>query len=315
MTALHVTYRPKTFDEVIGQPTVVKSLKNVVKDGRAHTFLLTGPSGTGKTTLARILSNSFAGGKGTIANIQEVDAASRSGADDMRGIISRMLHRAVGKSPVKSIIIDEAHRLSGAAWTVLLKATEEPPEHVYFMFCTTDGGKIPKTMKTRCLAYDLKPVSPDAILKLLTRIADDEKLDVTDEVLEAVAEGADGSPRQALVHLEACLYCESAAEARQAMRSAGQTREVIDLCRWLISGRGQTWREAVKYVKGLEGTDAESVRIVIVNYLSSVLLGTTEDKKAAALLTVMDCFKTPYAASDKMGPLLYSLGIALNLDR
>jgi len=315
MTSLPEKYRPAKFDDVVGQDDTVRSLKRVVKDGRGKVFLFTGPSGCGKTTLARILANEFAGGKATAANIDEVPAADHTGVDDMRAVAGRALYRAVGGSPVKAIIIDEAHRLSGNAWDVLLKPVEEPPRHVYWMFATTNPGKIPKTIITRCLRYDLKPVSETLIVGLLETVAEAEGLDVAPEVLEAVAEGAGGSPRQALTYLEACIYAESAGEARQLMRSAGQTKEVVDLCRFLLKGQGRSWSEAIKILKALEGTEAESIRIVVCNYIAAALMGTKDQKNARKLLGLLECFNTPYQQSDRLAPLLSSLGLALELDR
>src|SRR5678815_3051590 len=142
--SLHTKYRPLTFDEVIGQDKVVADLRRVVRERRAKSFIFSGPSGVGKTTLARIVANAFAGYMATVANIEEVPAADHTGVDAMRAVANRALYRALGDSPVKAIIVDEAHRLSGAAWDVLLKPIEEPPEHVYWMFCTTHPAKIPR---------------------------------------------------------------------------------------------------------------------------------------------------------------------------
>lgn len=315
LVSLHTAQRPTKFDDVLGQDPVIKSLKRVVKDGRNKCFLLTGPSGTGKTTLARILANQFAGGKATAANVEEINAADHSGADDMRSIVNRSMFRAIGGSPCKSIIIDECHRLSSAAWTVLLKPTEQPPSHVYWMLCTTDPGKIPKTISTRFLRYDLKPVSEELIADLLLSVCDRGRLDTpADQVIEAIAEEAGGSPRQALVFLEACLDCKTAAEARQIMRSAGQSAEVIELCRWLIQPRGG-WAEAIKLVKKLEAFDAEGIRINVVNYLAQVLLNTKGDAKAKLLLTIMEPFLASYNQSDKFAPLLRSIALALGMDQ
>ena len=165
-----------------------------------------------------------------------------------------------------------------------------------------------------CFRCDLKPVAEEDILELLCRVADAEKFDVKDEVLEAVAENCEGSPRQALVYLEACQYAEDANDALRMMRSAGQTKEIVDLCRFLIDDRGQTWAAATKIIKGLANVEAESCRIVVANYLSAVLLNTQNDKKAAHLLGILECFRTPYAQSDKLAPLLLSIGLAINLD-
>jgi DNA polymerase-3 subunit gamma/tau len=314
-SSLHTKYRPKTFEEVLGQTKIVKSLRQVLKDKRAQTFMFVGPSGTGKTTLARIVANQLAGGEVGLGNLIEVDAATNSGADAMREVITRSCYRAIGSSPIKAIIIDEAHRLSAAAWTILLKSTEEPPKHVYWILCTTEASKIPKTMETRCLRYSLKPVSEEILLKLLGKVSEAEGIDTHDDVLEAIAEGSGGSPRQALVFLEACVYAESAADARAIMKSAGQASgDVVNLCRFLMRPQGG-WVQCMKILKSLDGTDAESIRIVVVNYLASVLKGANSDRQARSVMMIMEPFLTPYNQSDKQGPLLHSLGLAINLDQ
>lgn len=313
--SLHTQYRPQTFDEVLGQDATVKSLKKVLKDGRAHCFLFSGPSGTGKTTLARIIANQLIGNNGGVANVEEIDAASRSGADDARDLVTRSLYRAIGGSSIKFIIIDEAHRLSAAAWTVLLKPVEEPPAHVYYAFCTTEISKIPKAILTRCLRYDLKPVKEELILDLLVRVVDTEKFTIMDDILEAIAEASMGSPRQALVGLESCLSCKSISDARALLRSAGQSKEIIDLCRWMAGTQGHSWAQAAKLIKALDGIEAESCRIVLVNYLTAILLNTTAEKSANRLLRILECFQTPYPPSDKLAPLVYSIGLALNTEK
>jgi DNA polymerase-3 subunit gamma/tau len=311
--SLWTKYRPKTFDDVLGQNTIVRSLKKVIKDARAHAFLFNGPSGTGKTTLARILAMSFAAG-GSSINLVEIDGASQSGADAARELVTRSLYRAIGGSPVKFIIIDEAHRLSSQAWTVLLKPVEEPPQHVYYAFCTTEISKIPKAIITRCTRYDLKPVKEEIIFDLLCSVCNGEEIETTDEILELIAENSNGSPRQALVYLEECYSVKNISEARELMRASGQNKEAIDLARWLVAGKGHTWAAAMKFVHDLEGQDAESIRIVLQNYFAAVLIKTKSDKTATHLLGLVDAFRTPYLQSDKLAPLLYSLGLAMRLD-
>lgn len=315
MTSLHVKYRPKTFEGVIGQRKVVASLKKAVADRRAHTFALTGPSGVGKTTLARIMAAAWSGTTDQ-QNLIEIDAASKSGADDIRQVVQQTHYRAIGKSPVKTVVIDECHRLSSAAWTVLLKPTEEPPSHVFWVFCSTEAGKIPVTIKTRCVKHDLPPISEDDIIELVLDVNAKEKLKVQDGVLEVVVEAAAGSPRQALVLLEACASCDNASQAREICKGGGQTKEVIDLCRFLMQRNGRSWAEAIKIVKQLDGkTDGESIRIAVVAYLQAVLMNTKSDSQALPLLNLLDAFKTPYVPTDRFAPLLYSLGLALELGR
>lgn len=287
----------------------------MVKEGRAHTFLFTGGSGTGKTTLARILANAFAGAQATAANIEEVDAATNSGADAMRSVVTRSLYRAVGASPVKIIIVDECHRLSAAAWTILLKPLEEPPKHVYWALCTTDPGKVPKAILTRCLRYDLKPVDEVSIYELLLKVSQAEGFGISEEVLEVIAEGCGGSPRQALVFLELCRFSENPNDARRVIRTAAQMKEPVDLARLLIAKHGANWQSAVRIINSMENVDAETVRIVLVNYVAGALAKSRTEDEARNLLRVLDCFSTTYNPSDKLAPLFISIGLALGLDQ
>lgn len=312
MSSLHTRYRPTSFKEMIGQSAITRSLERVIKDGRAHTFLFCGPAGTGKTTLARLLAATF-GAAGS--NLYEYDGASKSGADDMRQLVSNLYYKAVGLTPIKFVIIDECHKLSSAAWDVLLKPTEEPPSHVYYAFCTTNVGKVPKAIITRCLKYDLKPLKEDDILDLLCRVIDAEKLNINEEIIEIIAEESTGSPRQALVYLEACAGVRNASEAREIIKTAGFQKEIVDLARWLVSGQKRTWAEAMRLIKGLEGQEAETIRIVLQNYFAAVLLNTKKETSAIPILGLIEAFSRPYIQSDKLAPLLHSIGIALGLDR
>ena len=302
---LHVKYRPKTFKEVIGQDHVVKSLTQVLKDkARPHSFLFTGDSGTGKTTLARILTSEF---QVDPSNIIEVDAATNNGIDVMRDIMAPLRYHGFGDTPNKAIILDEAHMLSKQAWASLLKTVEEPPAHVFFFFCTTDAGKVPENIATRCLAYSLKLLKHDDLMDLLEWVCSKEKLNVTTDVLSMVARACNGSPRQALVQLAMVHDCESSAEVAILLESPLENKEVIDLCRALIKG-DLTWPSLVTTLKSMSDMPAESIRIVIVNYLNSCAMGARSDKDAMKALDMLEAFSKPCISSDKLAPLLVAFG-------
>lgn len=300
--SLITRYRPKTFDEVVGHETIVRALKASLGRSMSRQFLFVGPAGLGKTSIARILASEVGCKKPS-----EIDAATYTGAEDMRAVAADASYKPLmGQSKV--IIIDEAHRISAAAWASLLKPIEEPPPNVYWVLCTTDVGKVPQTIKTRCQLYEFRPLSDDEIWSLLVTVCELEKFDTPDEVLDSILNESQGSPRQALNFLSACFACTTREEAAPILRSSSQSKEVIDLCRFLVKPGAKQWRQAMVLLKSISDPNAESTRISIVNYLSVVLCNTKDEKEAVRLLRYIDSFSKPYNPSDKMAPLLLSLG-------
>lgn len=302
---LHTKYRPKSFSEVIGQNDTVNSLKSLLKaKSRPHTYLFTGGPGTGKTTLARILAAEF---DVAAANLIEIDAGSSGGIDDMREATAPLRYQGFGASPNKAVIIDEAHQLSKQAWTSLLKTIEEPPPHVYFFFCTTELGKVPENIRTRCAAYNLKPVRQDDLLDLIDQVCESEGLDVPKKIRGMVAGACNGSPRLALVMLAAVQDCEDDEEAATLLASPLENKEVIDLCRLMLD-RKLTWKQVTTTLKAMPEMPAESIRIVIANYLAACAMGARTEDDAIRVLDVLEPFAKPFPASDKLAPLLVALG-------
>lgn len=208
-------WRPQTFEDVVGQDHVVRTLKNAITHGRiAHAYLFVGPRGTGKTSTARIFAkalNCTGGPKadfdvndpacqaiadGSHLDVIEIDGASNNGVDQVRDLRETVRY-APAQGKFKIYIIDEVHMLSAAAFNALLKTLEEPPAHVKFVFATTDPQKVLPTIVSRCQRFDLKPIPPELIVERLKKIAGEEKIKVTDGALACIARLADGGMRDA----------------------------------------------------------------------------------------------------------------------
>jgi len=311
---LAVKHRPTTLDQVVGQKAIVSSIKSIIKrKDIPKSWLFIGPSGTGKTTLARILAGNLIGSEPVLPNFIEIDAAVNNSAEEMRDHTVKSQYRAIGASPIKVYLIDECQNLSGKGFDALLKSTEEPPEHVYWMLCTTNPAKIPETLKTRCIKFTLKPVSEADVFELLLKVSEKEGLSTSPDVLELIAEGCNGSPRLALTNLEACAHVKTTNEARELLRTALQLKGPVDIAKFLLSGRGK-YIDAIKLVSSsLENVDAESVRITISNYVAGALMKAKSDDEALRMLSILESFSTPYTTSDKLAPLLLSIGSAMGL--
>lgn len=302
---LHEKYRPGKWDDVIGHEPMVRSLRSIVSKKEAQTFLFSGGSGVGKTTLARIAAREFGCERHAIT---ELDAATHTGIDEMRAVQTLTQYIPLGQSKARSIIIDECHRLSSNAWDSLLKATEKPPANVYWFFCTTNIAKVPATIKTRSIHYDLKPVPDNLLGELYDDVCDREKIKLDGDIGDLIIREAKGSPRQLLVNLASCRVAKDKKEAVQLLKTAVETDPIIELCRFLSNGAGGSWTKAMAIVKKLEEENPEGVRIVVMNYMGSALRKANSDRDATYFLQRLEAFAVPYNTAEGLSPLLRSIG-------
>jgi DNA polymerase-3 subunit gamma/tau len=294
-------YRPRNWIDVIGQKEVVRSLHKAITERAAQTFLLAGPSGTGKTTLARIAAHEI-GADG--ADLIEINAARDTGVDAMRAVQDLIRHRPFTGGR-RALLVDEAHRLSGAAWDTILKDTEEPPDFAYWFFLTTNPSKVPKTIRTRSSAYNLQLVSEAELGKLVQWVCKQEDIKLASGVLDLIVRQAQGSPRQALSNLAIAYGAANQTEAARLLEAVLETDAVIDLCRALASGNSNLMKVQA-LLQNLQDENPEAVRIVVTAYFTKAFLNATTERQAKLYLNVLDYFEHPYAERDGLAPLILS---------
>jgi DNA polymerase-3 subunit gamma/tau len=235
-------YRPQTFEEVVGQEHITRTLQNAITSGRvAQAYLFVGPRGIGKTSTARILAKALNCVEGPTAtpcgrcdacveiaegrslDVLEIDGASNNGVENIRELRDNAAY-SPARGPYKIYLIDEVHMLSAGAFNALLKTLEEPPEHVKFIFATTEGQKVPATITSRCQRFDLRRIATGAIAKHLLAIAGKEKISLEPAAADAIARGAEGGLRDAESMLDQCVaFCGNTITSQDVMSVFGFT--------------------------------------------------------------------------------------------
>lgn len=297
---LQTTHRPPTLDDFAGNQALKESLGSVLarKEDMPHTFFFRGPSGCGKTTLARIVGHEV---ECHDWDFHYFNASNTRGIDTVRQVISEMrLHPAKGNCKV--YCFDECHQLTQPAQEAFLKETEEPPNHVYFIFCTTEPEKMKQTFKRRAFIGEVKPLTRSEIIRLLRSILAKEKVeDYPQKVLQKIAMSCDGSPGMALNLLDSVIDITDDELAFKAIEESTISESGLnDLCRIMLdprTGFNNKWEEVRKMLKVMPG-EPESIRRGILNWMTKAILS---DNPNDAAMDIMMLFLDSFFYSGKAG--------------
>jgi DNA polymerase-3 subunit gamma/tau len=291
--ALQVDYRPQTLDELFGNAHVKDSLSQVLARKKPpHSYIMVGPPGVGKTTIARIIKNIL---KISDSNFYEYNAGNTRGIDTIRDIVENSRYMGIGENPNKLYLLDEFAQMSVDAMNALLKPIEEPPSHCYFVLCTAEIEKIKPTIKNaikrRCHEYELSALTPMETIQLLKTILRKEGIDPTSRlsVLKKIATSCEGRAGVALKLLDQVLEVVDEEKAVKIIEKAVVSEStVLELCRLLNNpkiGKDAKWPKIQKAIKDLkEANEAESVRYAVLGYFTSVLLSNGWSMRSARLM-------------------------------
>lgn len=282
--ALYHKYRPTSFDKVVGNRAVIQALQGALENNPPHAILIEGPTGCGKTTLARIVAREL-GAVGM--DFMEVDSADFRGIDTIREI-RRQAQFAPMESGVRVFLLDECHKLSGDAQNALLKILEDTPKHAYFILATTDPQKLLATIKGRTSTYKVGLLNEVEMIKLLRKVVKAEEESLAKVVYEQIAADSLGHPRNALQILDQVLRVDEGDRLQVAERSAEEQSQSIELCRALIAAT--TWKKISAILKGLKTEDPEGIRRHVLGYASAVLL----NKDDIRIGLVLEEFAEPF---------------------
>jgi DNA polymerase III gamma/tau subunit len=299
---LHTDCRPDSFDQFFGNESTVKSLRSVLaRENKPHVFLMQGPRGCGKTTLARLIAKDVGA---TESEIREFNTANTRGIDTVRDIIRSSQYEPLSGA-VTFYILDEAHQITPQAQEALNKFLEDTPNHVYIAFCTTNPERIIATVKDRCSIFNVKPLLRNESMALIKWVLEGESKTLSGNVIKTILTVSEGYPRRTLVLLEQIIDLDDEKDQIEAIQSTTfDETEIIDICRKLIErGQGeQKWIELSAMLK-TSSQDPEGTRRAILGYMSKVLLSAkgADSKRVASLMAE---FYEPYYNTGNAGLVL-----------
>ncbi len=302
---LYQKYRPKTFEDVIGNEASIAALeKALTKKNHSHVYLLSGPPGTGKTTIARIAANKLGA---TEMDLREINSANARGIETAREIIQSIRYNPQGEAIV--FILDEFHKWTNDAQNAILKPLEDTPESIYFFLCTTDPSKLIKAVKSRCTEIKTTVLPNEKIVSIIRRVNKLEELGISKNVLESIANKAEGSPRNALVMLEQISNADSDEAIEKILDSKGNEddAEVIELARALLDSK-KGWKDIAIILRKLKDNgkldDTETIRYIVLGYMNAVIMNGSLMPRAVAAL---EAFAEPTYNTNKAGITLACL--------
>ncbi|MBN2096379.1 DNA polymerase III subunit gamma/tau [Candidatus Peregrinibacteria bacterium] len=308
--SLYLKYRPQDFKSVVGQDHIVATLKNAIRHhSLTHAYLFSGPRGTGKTSLARILAKSLnctdlqEGSEpcnrcencegiltGRMVDLIEIDAASNRGIDEIRELRDKIMF-APNQGSAKIYIIDEVHMLTKEAFNALLKTLEEPPSHAYFILATTEFHKIPETIISRCQQFSFKRISKEAIVKRLEYIADQEKVQAEPDALELIAKISSGGLRDAIGLFEQ-MTIDGAVIYQEVVAYLGITGHMMieAFFEALLNKEAAKAIEMINQING-QGQDLNQFCRELITYLrEQMLLGLNDKEEVGNIIRYIDIF-------------------------
>jgi len=293
---LHTDHRPRDFNEFLGNEAIKTALRDsLAGPDKPRALLFAGPTGCGKTTLARIVASKVDCGE---INVEEFNLASARGIDSARDLIDRARYRPLDGKPYKVFILDEIQGSTALYQEAILKLLEEPPAHLIMILCTTEPQSLKPTVQNRCIRYDVRPLNGPEIRKLLNIVLTAEGVGkFPDSAVNKISQVCSGIPRTALTTLGKVIDMEDEDMILAAIdEEVRATASVLDLCKALDNL--ENWRRVATVLSSLSAEDAEGIRRYVLKYFLSNML---ENKRIGRAAEVISWFEAPFFNSGHAG--------------